>query len=381
MHPLRATTVDILGQLVGFDTTSHLSNLAIIDHIEGMLSAQGIRSARLFNDGRTKASLVATIGPEDQPGIVLSGHTDVVPVKDQIWQSEPFAMEERDGKLYGRGTADMKGFIACALACVPQFKQSGKTIHLAFSYDEEVGCLGAPQMGQHLANALPVKPKLVVVGEPTLMQVIDAHKGAHAFITRITGVEGHSSKPHLGVNAVQYGARIVGKIEALFEAQKQKHKQDARFDPPYTTLHVGIFHGGTARNIIPATCEMVWEIRSLPGTDIAAILQELEDYCDTLRKEVQCVSPKAGITTTPQSSVVGLAPMEPSTCLHHTMHAAGTNHTGAVSYATEAGVFQHYGLPTLICGPGSIDQAHKPDEFVELSQLDMCLDFLKKIIA
>lgn len=377
-----ASAVDLLGSLVSFDTISQNSNLACIEYIEYYLHSLGIHATRLHNADKSKASLIATIGPRKPGGIVLSGHTDVVPVQGQPWRTNPFELTESDdrSKLHGRGTCDMKGFIACALAMVPFIKNSSQTpVHLAFSYDEEVGCLAAPAIADFLANQT-WKPSLVVIGEPTNMQVIDAHKGCYSFITRVTGLEGHSSKPHLGVNAVMAGAELVHTLNQLAAEYRQPSMCNERFDPPYTSVHVGKMTGGTARNIIPNECEIVWEIRALPGQDTQPILDRLETRAEELLHHMRMVHPEADITTTQHSYVPGLRPDLDSHHAHCVMHAAGSNASGAVAFATEAGIFQNQGFTTLICGPGSIEQAHKANEFVTHEQIDQCLNFIDHLI-
>jgi acetylornithine deacetylase len=381
-NPFQEAAVSLLHSLVSFDTTSANSNLACIDYIEYYLHSLGIHATRLHNADKSKASIIATIGPRKAGGIVLSGHTDVVPVQGQPWRTNPFTLTESDDKtrLHGRGTCDMKGFLACALAMVPYIKSHSQTpVHLAFSYDEEVGCLAAPAIADFLAGQT-WKPELVIIGEPTEMKVIDAHKGIHSFITRITGLEGHSSKPHLGVNAVMAGGEMVHVLNQLAAEYRQPSRCNPRFDPPYTTIHVGRMSGGTARNIIPNECEIAWEIRSLPGQDIEPILDRISTRSEELLHHMRSVHPEAEITTTQQSYVPGLRPDVESHYTHCVMHAAGSNASGAVPFGTEAGIFQNHGFTTLICGPGSIDQAHKANEFVTHEQLTGCLNFISQLV-
>lgn len=376
------SAVNLLASLVAFDTVSHHSNLACIEYIEYYLHALDIHATRLHNADKSKASIVATIGPRKPGGIVLSGHTDVVPVEGQPWRSNPFELTESDDKtrLHGRGTCDMKGFIACALALTPYIKSNAQVpVHLAFSYDEEVGCLAAPAIADFLANQT-WKPDLVLIGEPTNMQVIDAHKGCYGFVTRITGLEGHSSKPHLGVNAVMAGAEIAYMLNQIAAEYRQPALHNPRFDPPYTSIHIGRLQGGTARNIIPNECEILWEIRALPGQDIQPIIDRVETRSEELLHHMRKVHEEAQITTTQQSYVPGLSPDLESEHAHCVMHAAGSNASSAVAFATEAGIFQNQGFTTLICGPGNIEQAHKANEFVTHEQLDSCLNFLDNLI-
>jgi acetylornithine deacetylase len=382
-NPFQESAVNLLHSLVSFDTISHNSNLACIEYIEYYLHSLGIHATRLHNADKSKASLIATIGPRKAGGIVLSGHTDVVPVQGQPWRTNPFELSESDDKtrLHGRGTCDMKGFLACALAMVPFIKNRSQTpVHLAFSYDEEIGCLAAPAIADFLANQT-WKPELVVIGEPTNMRVMDAHKGAYGFVTRVIGLEGHSSKPHLGVNAVMAGAEIVHVLNQLSAEYRQPSRCNDRFDPPYTSIHVGKMHGGSARNIIPNECEIVWEIRALPGQDIQPILDKVESRSAELLHHMHIAYPEASITTTQQSFVPGLRPDIDNRHVHCVMHAAGSNASGAVPFATEAGIFQNQGFTTLVCGPGSIEQAHKANEFVTYEQLSRCLDFLGQLVS
>ncbi len=372
-------TIALLDTLIGFDTTSHKSNLDCIAYIEDYLKKLGAHTHRLANAENTKASLFATLG-DAKGGVVLSGHTDVVPVEGQAWEQDAFTLTDKgDGKLYGRGTCDMKGFIACALAMAPHFKQTGKTVHFAFSYDEEVGCLSAPELADHLKET-GANPSLVVVGEPTSMDVVDSHKSIHSFITRIRGQEGHSSDPAAGVNAVAVGAELVLELQRLAKAQQAEDRLNTRFLPPYSTIHVGVLKGGTARNIIPNACEMAWEIRGLPEADVDGIVAEFNSICAQKTSEMQVTAAHTGIETQALSRVPGLLAEPDNPAVAQCLHACGHNHTRAVSFATEAGIFQTRGFPTLICGPGSIAQAHKANEFVEKSQLASCLDFLQKIV-
>lgn len=381
-NPLLEATIRVLDRLVSFDTTSSLSNLTCIEYIEYYLQSLGIPSTRIFNDDKTKASLVATIGPRKPGGVVFSGHTDVVPVKGQPWTTDPFALSENsDGqRLHGRGTCDMKGFLACVLAMVPYMKMKAQApVHLAFSYDEEVGCLAAPAIAEFLGQQT-WKPSLVVIGEPTEMQVIDAHKSCYSFATQVVGLEGHSSKPHLGANAVMIAADLIHLLNLLSAEYRQPNKTNPRFDPPFTTIHVGKIQGGIARNIIPNACEFIWEIRSLPGQDIQPILQRVYARSDELMHHMRVVAPEARITTTQMTYVPGLRPDIEGAHSHCVMHSANRNSASAVSFATEAGFFQGQGFTTLVCGPGNIEQAHKANEFVTRDQLALCLKFIERLI-
>lgn len=378
----RIGAAEMLRRLVAFDTTSRNSNLDLIDYVRAYLAGHGVESELVFDNGGTKANLYATIGPKDEGGIILSGHTDVVPVDDQDWDTDPWVVTERHGRLYGRGTCDMKGFVACCLALVPEFLERGlkAPIHLAFSYDEEVGCLGVHSLIAHVIQHHR-KPKLCLVGEPTMMQVVDAHKGIRSFVTTVTGLEAHSSQTHVGVNAVMVAANLIGFLGKLAEDLRAEGDATGRFTPPYSTLSVGTIEGGTAVNIIPRHCRFAWEYRSLPGTDAEAPIRRFEDYVRT--KVLPALEDKAPgiaeITTVPRSVTPALRPDPGSVAETLAKALAGVNDTLAVSYATEAGIFQVHGIPTVVCGPGDILQAHRPNEFVDADQIEACVAFLRKL--
>ena len=373
-----------LGELVAFDTTSRLSNLALIEHIEGFLDGLSILHHRLPNADGSKACLIATLNAADgeaqRGGIVLSGHTDVVPVDGQPWDTNPFSLVEREALLYGRGTCDMKGFLACALAQIESWAETPPPcpIHLAFSYDEEVGCLAAAPLAAHLKD-LGLEPALVVIGEPTEMRIVDAHKGIRSFETTVSGFEAHSSNTHRGVNAVMIAAELIHFLSELAEEYRQKGDASGRFDPPYTTIHVGVVHGGTARNIIPRECKFLWEIRPLPDQDPEEIIQRFQTFAKNVIAPHHDWCEEAAIHTHPASNVCGLHPMQHHEALNDLLHLTGTNQCDAVSFGTEGGVFQKAGFPVLVCGPGSIREAHKPNEFVARAQLEQCMDFLRAL--
>ena len=372
----------LVERLVAFDTTSRDSNLGLIDFVANYLGDHGVKAVILHNEDRTKANLYATIGREDIGGIALSGHTDVVPVDGQDWITDPFRVTEADGRLYGRGTADMKSFIAATLAMVPAFRAAPlKTpIHLALSYDEEVGCLGVGGILQHIRAGRP-KPRLVIVGEPTEMQVVNAHKGCWGVNTWVSGLEQHSSATHHGVNAVQYAADLITRLALIAEELKAPELRNDRFDPPYSTVHVGIIHGGTARNIIPKECQLSWEIRALPGADELAIMKKVEAVIEQdLLPRMRAVHPDARIVNQTISRTVGLIPEPGSAAETIGMQLAQTNQTFAVSYGTEAGLFQQDGMPTIVCGPGNIREAHKPNEWIKLSEISACDAFLGRLL-
>lgn len=367
---------ELLARLISFDTTTRFSNIPLIEFVEQYLDEYKIPHIRVdYENGKT--NLFATIGPDIVGGIVLSGHTDVVPVDGQVWRSDPFVMDERDGLLYGRGTADMKGFIACALSLVPTFKAMNlkRPIHLALSCDEEVGCKGVRPLVAHMRDHLK-KPRAVIVGEPTSMKVVNAHKSAVTFSTEVRGRAGHSSLTHQGVNAIMVAADLIGEMNRIRSDLIAEGDPTGRFDPPYSTIHVGVIGGGTAKNIIPQDCSFQWETRLLPKIDPTLVPFRLEKFAKSLEPAMKMVAPESGIATTKTNEVPGLAPEQNSEAEHLALHAAETNSTHAVSYCTEAGLFQAIGIPTVICGPGNIEQAHKPDEFVSIAQIEMCEKFI-----
>lgn len=375
-----ATTEAILGQLVAFDTTSRESNLPLIAWVEGYLDSLDVPYLRVdYEEGR-KTNLYATIGPDATGGIVLSGHTDVVPVDGQKWSSDPFAMTEKDGLLFGRGTADMKGFLAACLALAPHFKSLNLRvpIHLAFSCDEEVGCRGVRPLVEHLRTHVK-KPAAVIVGEPTSMQVVNGHKSAHRFQTEVTGHESHSALTDRGVNAIMVAGEIIGEIGRLREEMIAAGDASGRYDPPYSTIHIGTIKGGTAQNIVPKNCSFGWETRLLPGADEDFVPRRMESLRNKLEPAMKAVSREAGILTERRNSVPGLAADKESLAEQLALQCTHSNSTHTVSYCTEAGLFQQAGIPAVVCGPGSIEQAHKPDEFIAISELRKCEAFLTRL--
>ena len=380
--PARMTTLEMLSRLVSFDTTSRNSNLGMIAFMEGWLAEAGIETARV-PFGPEKANLVAVIGPRAPGGLVLSGHTDVVPVDGQDWSSDPFRLrvEAEEGRAYGRGTADMKGYLASALALAPELAKMElkRPVILAFSCDEEVGCTGVRPMIDWIAGNLP-PVEAVFVGEPTGMQVVTAHKGIEAMRTEVRGLPAHSSCTHLGVNAIMAAGEVICEINRIAEEEKERAAPESGFTPPYTTVNIGLVRGGTAKNIIPQDCAIDWETRLMPDAEFGRIPERVREFA---RREVEpamkAVAPEAGIVTEVVNSVPGLAEEEDSPATRLAMRFAGANGRHRVSYGTEAGLFQRAGMPAVICGPGHIEQAHKPDEFVELAQLDACDAFLRNL--
>ena len=382
MNARAMTSVEMIRRLVGFDTTSRNSNLELIHFVQDYLAEFGVESRLIHDESGQKANLYATIGPDDRPGITLSGHTDVVPVDGQEWSSDPFTVERRDDRLYGRGTADMKSFVAVALALVPEFvaRPLKTPISFAFSYDEEIGCFGVHGIIRHLRGG-GVLPRLAIVGEPSGMRVVNAHKGVRTFTTTVTGLEAHSSATDRGVNAIFYGARLIAFLDDLAAEFRERGDASGRFDLPCTTISVGIVNGGTALNIIPGQCRFVWESRLLPDQDGDEIIDRFEAFAaETVLPKMRRVFAHASIVTEQRVMVPGLRPEEGSDAETLVMALAETNRTHAVSYATEAGLFQEAEIPTVICGPGDIAQAHRPDEFIALEQVQACEAFMRRLL-
>ncbi|MCS0503083.1 acetylornithine deacetylase [Ancylobacter mangrovi] len=377
------TTEELLAHLVAFDTTSRNSNLELIGFVRDYLSAYGVESVTIPSEAGDKASLFATIGPPGVGGVCLSGHSDVVPVDGQSWSSDPFTLTPADGRLYGRGSCDMKGFLAACLGAVPAMTAAklATPIHLIVSYDEEVGCTGVVPAVRKLGVDLPL-PRACIVGEPTSMRVVDAHKSGMAFVTTVTGREAHSSMPQLGANAIFAAAELVGELDRYRAELIEAGDPSGRFDPPSTTVQVTVIEGGTAGNIVPRQCALRWNVRGLPEFDIGPLLARFERFAEeVVLPKLKASAPEASIGTVPVYTVPPLAPQTGSMAELLALRLAGQNRTHTVSYGTEGGHFQEQGIPTIVCGPGSIDQAHKPDEFIEVSQLRACERFLAGLIA
>lgn len=375
-----AATLDVLARLIAFDTTSRNSNLELIAWVEDFLRARGVASTRVANADGTKANLYATIGPDVAGGVVLSGHTDVVPVDGQPWSSDPWVLTERSRKLYGRGTADMKSFAALALAHVDDMLAAPmrRPIILALSYDEEIGCLGAPSMIAELA-ALPQRPSAVIVGEPTMMKVVSAHKGVRSFIVEVTGREAHSSLPDAGVSAVMEALKLMRLVTEMGEeARAATH---AHFSPPGPTMTIGRVEGGTAANILARRCEFVWDLRCPEQAQGDAIEARFRAAAEKLDAEIKARAPEGGVNVTRRSHTPGLSIERESEAEALSRALTGDNETRAVAYAAEAGLFQRAGLSAVICGPGSIEQAHQPDEWIEIEQIEQGAAFMRRLIA
>ena len=372
---------EMIETLVGFPTVSRDSNLELIHFVRDYLAECGVQSHIVPNEDATKANLYATIGPDAEAGIVLSGHTDVVPIDGQPWDTDPFEVVEREGRLYGRGTADMKSFYAIALALVPDMLDCGmkRPIHLALSYDEEVGCLGAPAMIAEIAARVP-RPAAVIVGEPTSMKVMTAHKGITMMETVVTGYEAHSSQTHRGVSAVMNAAQLVAKLDAMARAAAD-HPSALPFEPPNTTIHVGMIEGGTAANIISRRCRFVWDVRHIPEDDPMVHVDHFNAWCESeVLPRMRSVAPEANIETRMLNQAPAFGPEENGEAERIARAITGDNAVHAAAYAAEAGQFQEAGFSTVICGPGSIDQAHQPNEFIDLEQIDQCERFLRRLM-
>ncbi|MBL8545026.1 MAG: acetylornithine deacetylase [Hyphomonadaceae bacterium] len=375
-----SATLDILTRLIAFDTTSRNSNLELIAWVEDFLRQRGIASRRVANADGTKANLYASIGPDVAGGVVLSGHTDVVPVDGQSWTSDPWLLSERDGKLYGRGTADMKAFIALALANLDEARTAPlkRPMVLAFSYDEEIGCLGAPSMIAELV-AQTHRPSAVVVGEPTSMKVVSAHKGVRSFIVDVTGREGHSSLPDQGVSAVMEAVKLMSLVAEMGEeARALTHPH---FNPPGPTMTIGKVDGGTASNILARRCSFVWDCRCPETTQGDAIESRFRAVAAEIDASIKKRAPEGGVAITRRTNTPGLAIERDSEAERLARALTGDNETRTVAYAAEAGLFQRAGIPAIICGPGSIEQAHQPDEWIERAQLEEGAQFMRRLIA
>ena len=373
---------DWLARLVAYDTTSFRSNLDLIDDAEAHLRANGAETFRVPSDDGAKTNLVAIVGPKAPGGVVLSGHTDVVPVAGQDWKSDPFKLTEKDGKFYGRGTCDMKAFSAIALSLAPEMAAAGlkRPIVFALSYDEEVGCIGAPRMISAIAERLPPL-EAVIVGEPTMMEVIDGHKGIASFRTKVTGFTTHSSQTDRGVSAVEGAATLITKIAAMRARRAAQADPDSPFTPPYSTMTVNVANGGTQLNIMAEACAFEWDCRVVPGETSREVYEEFEDFALGVQAEMRAIAAACRIETEQLTDVPPLAPDENNPAADLAKQLSGRNATGVVAYAAEAGQFQEAGFSTVICGPGSIDQAHQANEFIEESQLVEATAFLRRLIA
>ena len=383
-------SIDWLTRLIAFDTVSRHSNLALIEDVQSYCEQLGLSVDLTFNDAKNKANLFVTVPAGENAdkvgnGLVLSGHTDVVPVDGQAWTSEPFNATIRGDKLYGRGACDMKGFIACALTLLPKavaLSNSGqlrRPLHLALSFDEEVGCLGAPLILADL-KARGITPDYCIVGEPTNMAMVVAHKGIAVYRCRVHGKSAHSSLTVQGVNAISYASRLIGYVDTLAEEISQRDDNDALFDVPYSTLSVGTIQGGTATNIVPNLCEFTFDYRNLPHMMQEDILLPIQAKVAELSAQMQACAPETGIELMQEESVPAMTDNESSELQALIAALTGDDKRHKVAYATEGGQFTNSGIPTIICGPGSIEQAHKADEYVELSEIERCDSFLQRLL-
>lgn len=372
--------IETVKRLIAFDTTSRNSNLELIAYAQNILEAAGGRCRLTFDEDGAKANLFATLGPESGGGFVLSGHTDVVPVDGQEWSSDPFAPEIRDGKLYGRGAADMKGFVGAVLAMAPEIRKDElkQPLHFALSYDEEVGCVGVRGLLDDL-KAQSICPKLAIIGEPTEMKVVGAHKAGAVAITTARGREGHSSAPSRGANAVMMAGEFIAVLSEIGEELKEI--LDEHFDPPYTTLQANMIKGGTAVNVLAREAQIFWEYRALPDSDFQTLIDRVTKRAtEEIIPRYRGGAPDAAFETKLKAGYPGLVRDRDSPAVHLACSVAGCNDVHAVSYGTEAGLFQAAGIPAVVCGPGSIGQAHRADEFVALEQLESCERFLRGVI-
>ena len=376
-------SIEILKKLVSFDTTSFKSNLDLIKFIENYLNDLNIKSELIYDETKNKANLFTTIGPNLQGGIVLSGHTDVVPITKQNWTSDPFILTERDNKLFGRGSSDMKGFIAIVLSRVSTMveKKLKKPIHLAFSYDEEIGCVGVHSL-LDLIKKKSINPEFCIVGEPTSMEMVIGHKGKHAYDVKVDGLSCHSGQAPYGVNAINYASKLINYIEEINKEKSIKGPFDNEYEIPYSTLHTGLIKGGTILNIVPNLCQFEFEIRHLAEDDPLEIIQRIKQYTEELLiKEMHNISPKTNIEINEKINYPGLNISESISPVKQVKELLGNSSHKKVIFGTEGGLFKReLNLPTIICGPGSIDQAHKPDEFISIQQIEKGGTFIDKLI-
>jgi acetylornithine deacetylase len=374
-------SLEMIRKLVAFDTTSRNSNLELIDFVRDHLQGLGIETTLMPDETGKKANLYGTIGPDDRPGVALSGHTDVVPVDGQDWSSDPWTLTERDQRLFARGACDMKGFLGCVLAAVPQFARTRleTPLHLLFSFDEEVGCLGV-RHALKVIKDLPVKPKGCVIGEPTSMQVAIAHKGKKSMRAHVHGKECHSSLAPKGVNAIEYAAEAIAFLKSMARRFAAEGPFDHDYDVPHTTVHTGVIQGGTALNIVPKDCHFNFEFRYLPANDPEKLYGEFKEFVEgQLQPEMRKVAPETGFSFEPISAFPGLNTSEDAEIATLGKSLARANGTTKLAFGTEGGLIQEIDIPTIICGPGSIEQAHKPDEYVDVAQIAQCEAFLERL--
>ncbi|MGX9417908.1 acetylornithine deacetylase [Vibrio sp. WJH972] len=375
-------TLKTLETLIGFDTTSKLSNLALMEFVQAFLLEYGVESDLDYNDERTKANLHAVIGPIDKPGVMLSGHTDTVPVTGQQWDTDPYTLTFKDDKAYGRGTTDMKSFVAVVLSSVPSMVNASlkKPIHLAFSYDEEIGCLGVRSLIEQFRH-MDVKPAACIVGEPTDMKLVTSHKGKLAARVIVTGKECHSGMAPYGVNAVNIAARMINWLEDAANDKKHNGPFNDDYEIPYSTIHTGTVHGGTALNIVPKHCQFDFEIRNIAADDPKVFFQAFTQYVQELIEDIQGVSPEANIEIEMLTEYPGLAKTEDQDILSYLKSLVDDAEEGQINFGTEGGLFsERLGVPTVVCGPGNMEQGHKPNEYIHLEQITKSEIFLERLI-
>ena len=383
LNKLYTNSVKILSDLIGFRTISGEDNRNLINYCEDFLHKHGATSFKTFDDEKKRVNLFATIKAKNSNGnkpIILSGHTDTVPVS-KSWSTNPFEATIKDNKLFGRGACDMKGFIACALAFAPVYSKHNlkRDIHYSLTFDEETACIGAPILIKELKKR-KIQDGICIVGEPTEMKIIDAHKGCYEYTTYFEGLAGHSSQPHKGVSAVEYAARYANKLIELREELKKRAPRDSIFDPPFSTLQVGGIYGGIAHNVIADKCHVNWETRPVVKEDGIFLNKKIDEFVEnTLLPEMKKIFPKSNIRKQIIGEIIGFNRVKNSEACELVSSLTGDNSRNVVSFGTEAGLFQEIGISTVVCGPGSIEQAHKVDEFIELSEIKKCIQFLNGI--
>ncbi len=378
----RRETMKMLASLVSFDTTSYRSNLELIDYVREYLGGFGIKPFLDFNKDKTKANLHAVIGPPVQGGVALSGHTDVVPVDGQSWTLDPWQAVEKEGRVYGRGTTDMKGFISVVMTSIPDMlsRDLTKPIHICLSYDEEIGCLGVRTLLEYLSKQ-DNRPGACLVGEPTDMDVVIGHKGKVATRCRVKGHACHSSLAPQGVNAVEFAAKVITYLSGMAKRKQQDGPFDNAYDIPHTTVHTGVVHGGTMVNVVPEECQFLFEFRNLPEDEPDALLAEVQKFAEErLEPAMRAISPETGFLWEEESRFPGLDTTVDAEVVKLAQRFSGCSKTRKVAFGTEAGGFHQSGIPAIVCGPGSINQAHKPDEFIHTSQLAACELYVANLI-
>ncbi|MGH3442523.1 MAG: acetylornithine deacetylase [Nitriliruptorales bacterium] len=372
----------LLGDLISFPTLTDDPNLDLISCAEAILVGVGADVSLTYDEGGTRANLFATIGPAADGGVILSGHTDVVPAEEDTWTGSPFVAARRDGRVYGRGAVDMKGFLACALAMAPRFATAElrAPVHVALTFGEEIGCQGAPLLLADLAERGP-KPKAAIVGEPTSMRIVHGHKGCYEYTTSVTGLEGHGSRPSQAVNAVEVAVRYIARLLEVGEELAERAPSDSRYEPAGTTISVGTINGGTARNVVPGACSFEWELRPVRRADAEHVRATMTAFEGDLLRGMRARHPEATIATTAAGEVDGLEIRDDSAAVALVRRLLDEPEIAVASFGTEAGLYQQAGIPAVVCGPGSIDLAHRPDEYVSFEQLGRCLDMMERLAA